>query len=65
MPKQFNTRLPELTHNQIDEIAEIHDLTKTQILIIAIDRLYQQLQSPKIDLELSAEEINKVIDNTD
>lgn len=59
MTTQFNTRLPELTTNQIDDIAEIHGLTKTQIIIIAIDRLHQQLQHPDIRYELTADDVRK------
>lgn len=41
--KQFNIRnLPELTAVQIDELCAKLGMTKTQLVIIAIDRLYQQ-----------------------
>lgn len=39
MAQQFNIRLPEITHNQIAQISEIHGLTKTQVVILAVDRL--------------------------
>ena len=59
MTKQINTRLPELTQSQLSDIAEIHGLTITQIMIIAIDRLHTQLQSPEIRFEMTAEDIQK------
>jgi hypothetical protein len=39
MSQQFNVRLPELTHSQIAQIGETHGLTKTQVIILAVDRL--------------------------
>lgn len=40
---QFNIRnLPKLTDRQIDELAEKLGMTKTQLVIMAVDRLYQQ-----------------------
>jgi hypothetical protein len=41
--KQLNTRIPEITQEQIDQIADKYGLTKTQILILAIDRLARDL----------------------
>ena len=46
--KQFNARIPALTQEQIDQIADEYELTKTQILILAIDRLSRDLY-PKGD----------------
>lgn len=43
MSKQFNIRnLPEHTARQIDELCAQLGMTKTQLVITAIDRLYQQ-----------------------
>jgi hypothetical protein len=40
---QFNIRnLPALTDKQIDELCAQLGMTKTQLVIMAIDRLYQQ-----------------------
>ncbi len=39
MSQQFNVRLPEITHNQIAQISDLHGLTKTQVIILAVDRL--------------------------
>jgi hypothetical protein len=39
MPQQFNVRLPELTRTQIAQISDRHGLTKTQVIILAVDRL--------------------------
>ena len=41
---QFNARLPHLTHSQINSISERHGLTKTQVVIVAIDRLARDLE---------------------
>lgn len=39
---QFNARLPQLTRSQIDELSEVHGLTKTQVVIVAVDRLARE-----------------------
>lgn len=49
---QFNARLPHLTHTQINGIVETHGLTKTQVIIVAVDRLAR-------DLKVHSEEANK------
>ena len=43
MSKQFNARLPDLSHNQIDRLAREHGLTKTQVIILAVDRFAREL----------------------
>ena len=43
MSQQFNIRLPELTHQQITKLSETHGLTKTQVIILAVDRLTNAL----------------------
>ena len=45
MSKQFNTRLPELTHQQIETRSQAHGLTKTQVVILAVDRFVRDLES--------------------
>jgi hypothetical protein len=42
---QFNARLPQLTHEQINELAKTHGMTKTQVIIVAVDRLARDLLS--------------------
>ncbi len=42
---QFNARLPQLTHEQINALAAVHGLTKTQVIIIAVDRLARDLET--------------------
>lgn len=42
---QFNARLPQLTHTQINNLAEVHGLTKTQVIIVAVDRLARELDA--------------------
>jgi len=39
MSQQFNVRLPEYTLEQINAISETRGLTKTQVIILAVDRL--------------------------
>ena len=41
--KQTNVRLPDLTRQQIEAITEATGLGQTQIIILAITRLYEQL----------------------
>jgi hypothetical protein len=43
MSNQFNVRLPLLTHSQITSLSELHGLTKTQVIIVAVDRLARDL----------------------
>ena len=49
MTTQFNTRLPQLTHDQIGDIAREYGLTKTQVVILAIDRLCRDLNPNAAD----------------
>jgi predicted DNA-binding protein len=58
MSKQFNTRLPELTHEQIDALSQAHGLTKTQVVILAVDRFVRALESAH---ESESEEADKDI----
>lgn len=45
--KQFNTRLPEATVQQIEQIAQQTGMTKTQVLILAIDRMAKEQKKGK------------------
>ncbi len=45
---QFNVRLPLLAHEQINVMSNDYGLTKTQVIIIAVDRLYRDLQAESI-----------------
>ena len=40
---QFNARLPQLTHTQINDLVQAYGLTKTQVIIVAVDRLAREL----------------------
>lgn len=52
--KQFNIRnLPELTAVQIDELCAKLGMTKTQLVIMAIDRLHQRELRPDITFTVS------------
>lgn len=42
---QFNVRLPRLSHTQIKTLSEMHGLTKTQVIIVAVDRLARDLKA--------------------
>ena len=41
--RQTNVRLPDLTRQQLEAIAESTGLGQTQIIILAISRFYEQL----------------------
>lgn len=38
--RQFNVRLPEFTRNQIDDLCQQMDLSKPELFMLAIDRLW-------------------------
>ena len=46
---QFNARLPQLTHTQINNLAAVHGLTKTQVIIVAVDRLARELDAESVE----------------
>ena len=46
---QFNARLPLLTHDQINQLADDYGLTKTQVIIVAVDRLVRELRVDTAD----------------
>lgn len=46
--KQINARLPQATHEQIERIQQATGMTVTQVLIMAVDRLAQSLNSAAI-----------------
>ena len=45
LSSQFNARLPQLTHDQITLLADGYGLTKTQVIILAVDRLARDLEA--------------------
>ena len=47
MDKQFNVRIPEHTAGQLDWLLEKTGMTKTQLQILMIDRLYQEMSQEK------------------
>lgn len=51
---QFNARLPQLTHKQINELAREHGLTKTQVIILAVDRLQRELRAESAEASKEA-----------
>jgi hypothetical protein len=51
LSSQFNARLPQLTHDQITLLADSYGLTKTQVIILAVDRLVRDLDSESPDAE--------------
>jgi hypothetical protein len=46
---QFNARLPQLTHTQINNLSTVHGLTKTQVIIVAVDRLARDLNAESVE----------------
>lgn len=57
---QFNVRLPQLTHAQIGTLTEVYGLTKTQVVILAIDRLTRQLEGGSPEAEKDARRLRTV-----
>lgn len=51
MSQQFNVRLPKLAHDQINELSETYGLTKTQVIILAVDRLNRVLASERAEAQ--------------
>ena len=45
MSQQVNVRLPKITREQIDVLIESYGLTKTQVIILAVDRFASTLTS--------------------
>lgn len=46
---QFNARLPRLAHEQINALVEEYGLTKTQVVILAVDRFARELSAQAED----------------
>jgi hypothetical protein len=57
---QFNARLPRLTHTQINNLVESHGLTKTQVVIVAVDRLARDLDSESLEAEKDVKRLKTV-----
>lgn len=57
---QFNARLPQLTHEQINELAREHGLTKTQVIILAVDRLQRELKAESAEARKDARMLKTV-----
>ncbi len=60
MSQQLNVRLPKLAHDQIAEISEIYGLTKTQTIILAVDRLVRALQEESTEAARDARRLRTV-----
>lgn len=56
MPKQqLNVRIPNITRRQLDQIGEREQMTSGEIVTLAVDRLYAQLESEhKMNEEINA-----------
>ena len=48
---QFNARLPRLAHDQINALVEKYGLTKTQVVILAVDRFARELSAQAEDAQ--------------
>jgi len=57
---QFNARLPHLTHTQITALSEAYGLTKTQTIILAVDRLTRELKAESSEAEKDARRLKTV-----
>ena len=51
MSQQFNIRLPKYSHDQINDLSQTHGLTKTQVVILAVDRLTRALAGESEDAQ--------------
>lgn len=60
MSQQFNIRLPKLCHEQINEISDQHGLTKTQVIILAVDRLARSLREESNEANHEARRLKTV-----
>ena len=60
MSQQFNVRLPEYTLDQINAIRETRGLTKTQVVILAVDRLSNALNTQDADAEHEVKRLKTV-----
>jgi len=49
--RQFNARLPLLAHEQIKSLSNEYGLTKTQVIILAVDRFTRELKADSIEAE--------------
>lgn len=57
---QFNARLPQLTHEQIDLLVQEFGLTKTQVIIVAVDRLARDLKFESDDADRDVRRLKTV-----
>ncbi|MGB6422644.1 MAG: hypothetical protein WBF05_12470, partial [Anaerolineales bacterium] len=48
LSKNPPSKLPQLTHTQINYLAVVHGLTKTQVIIVAVDRLARDLNAESL-----------------
>jgi hypothetical protein len=61
MSTQYNVRLPEKTAEQIQKLIEATGMTQTQLMIVAIDRMFQQERTSKMTNEEMRQETLKVV----
>lgn len=57
---QFNARLPQLTHSQIGDLTDAYGLTKTQVVILAVDRLIRDLQNESVEARKDAHRLRTI-----
>ena len=57
---QFNARLPQITHNQINNLVAAHGLTKTQVIIVAVDRLARDLDKESFEADKDVRRLKTV-----
>jgi hypothetical protein len=60
MSQQFNVRLPSLAHEQIERLSQVYGLTKTQVIILAVDRLSRDLAKESKDANRDARRLKTV-----
>ena len=57
---QFNARLSRLTHTQVNNLSEIHGLTKTQVVIVAVDGLVRDLETGSVEADKDVRRLKTV-----
>jgi hypothetical protein len=57
---QFNARLPQITHDQINGLVHDYGLTKTQVVIVAVDRLARELKAESAEADKDVRRLKTV-----
>ncbi len=58
--QQFNVRLPEISHEQISQLSQTYGLTKTQVIILAVDRFARALDEENANAQRDVKRLKTV-----